>query len=330
LSRVERPQERPSEARPERPLLARRLIVVTGKGGTGKTTVAAALARAAAARGRKVLVAETGRDENVPRLLGHHGGPVGHKGIPTPAGPLALRLEPYEALAEYLNLQLRVPGAALGLLRQSAFRQLMDAAPGWRELVTLGKVWHLEQAREDDAPRFDLLVVDAPATGHGLTFLDVPRVVVSAIRSGPLRRHARWVESLVRDPERTLLLPVALAEEMPARETVELVDRLREQVGVAVDRVIVNAVEPAPFPPDLPDLDRRIAALPSTPGPTPEVWAACARHLAARHEMNRRYVAEIAAETRLPAVVLPLLPAGIRGPDDLAALEAPLLDAEGA
>jgi hypothetical protein len=117
---------------------------------------------------------------------------------------------------------------------------------------------------------------------------------------------------------------------MPARETVELVDRLREQVGVAVDRVIVNAVEPAPFPPDLPDLDRRIAALPSTPGPTPEVWAACARHLAARHEMNRHYVAEIAAETGLPAVVLPLLPAGIRGPDDLAALEAPLLDAEGA
>jgi anion-transporting ArsA/GET3 family ATPase len=317
-----------SLSRVERPLLARRLIVVTGKGGTGKTTVAAALARAAAARGLRVLVAETGRDENVPRLLGHHGGPVGHQGVLTPAGPLALRLEPYEALAEYLSLQLRVPGAVAGLLRQPAFRQLMDAAPGWRELVTLGKVWHLEQAREADAPRFDLLVVDAPATGHGLTFLDVPRVVVSAIRSGPLRRHARWVESLVRDPERTLLLPVALAEELPARETVELVDRLRGQVGVAVDRVIVNAVEPPPFPAELPDLDRRIASLPSTPGPTPRVWAACASHLAERHEMNRHYVAEIAARTGLPAVVLPLLPAGVRGPDDLAALEAPLLDAE--
>jgi anion-transporting ArsA/GET3 family ATPase len=311
-----------------RPLLARRLIVVTGKGGTGKTTVAAALARAAAQRGLRVLVAETGRDENVPRLLGHQEGPVGHQGVHTPAGPLALRLEPYAALAEYLNLQLRVPGAVAGLLRQPAFRQLMDAAPGWRELVTLGKIWHLEQAREDDAPRFDLLVVDAPATGHGLTFLDVPRVVVSTIRSGPLRRHARWVESLVRDPERTLLLPVALAEELPARETVELVDRLRGQVGVAIDRVIINAVEPPPFPADLPDLDRRIAALPSTPGPTPAVWAACASHLAARHEMNRHYVTEIAAQTELPAVVLPLLPTGIRGPDDLAALEGPLLDEE--
>jgi anion-transporting ArsA/GET3 family ATPase len=310
----------------ERPLLARRLIIVTGKGGTGKTTVAAALARGAAARGLRVLVAETGRDEHLPRLLGHRGPPVGYAGAETPAGPLAVRLEPYEALAEYLNLQLRVPGAVAGLLRQRSFRQLMDAAPGWRELVTLGKVWHLEQAREGDAPRFDLLVVDAPATGHGLTFLDVPRVVVSAIRSGPLRRHANWVETLVRDPDRTLLLPVALAEELPTRETVELVERLRSDVGVSLDRVVVNCVEPAPFPPALPDLDRRIAALAHTPGPKPAAWAACARHLATRHDMNQHYLGEIARETRLPAVVLPLLPAGLRGPDDLAALEGPLLE----
>ena len=256
-----RPPARRSVTVPARPLLARRLLVVTGKGGTGKTTVAAALALAAAARGRRVLVVETGRDENVPRLLGHAGGAVGYRGVRTPSGPFVLRMEPYAALAEYLNVQLRVPGAVARLLRQGAFRQLMDAAPGWRELVTLGKVWHLEQAREDGRTRFDTIVVDAPATGHGLTFLDVPRVVVSAIRSGPLRRHAGWVEELVRDPERTLLLPVALAEELPARETVELVTRLRAQVGVALDRVIVNAVAPAPFPPELPDLDRRLAAL---------------------------------------------------------------------
>jgi anion-transporting ArsA/GET3 family ATPase len=214
------------------------------------------------------------------------------------------------------------------LLKQKGFRGLLDASPGWRELVTLGKVWHLEQAREGGRPRFDWLVVDAPATGHGLTFLDVPRVVVSAIRSGPLRRHARWVEELVRDPERTLLLPVALGEELPARETAELVTRLREQIGVALDRVVVNAMQPAPFPPELPDLDRRLAALPATPGPAPRTWAACAAHLASRHALNRRFSDEIGAATALPVVELPLLERGVRGPDDLSRLAAALLAGE--
>ncbi len=315
---------------PLRPLLDRRLVVVTGKGGTGKTTVAAALALAAAARGRRVLVVETGRDENVPRLLGHRAGLVGHRGALTPCGAWAMRMEPYDALAEYLKLQLGIPGLVTRVLAQPSFRGLLDAAPGWRELVTLGKVWHLEQAREGARPRFDWIVVDAPATGHGVTFLDVPRVVVSAIRSGPLRRHASWVEELVRDPTRTLLLPVALGEELPARETVELVTRLRGQVGVALDRVIVNAVEPAPFPPELPDLDRRLAALPETPGPSPVTWSACAAHLAARHELNRHFSDEIGVHTALPVVELPLLAKGVRGPEDLAVLARSLFAGEAA
>jgi hypothetical protein len=103
---------------------------------------------------------------------------------------------------------------------------------------------------------------------------------------------------------------------------------LRELVGVALDRVIVNAVEPAPFPPALPDLDRRLGALPGTPGPKPGVWAACAAHLAARHALNQHFLGEIANGTGLPVVPLPLLPSGVRGPEDLARLERPLLAAE--
>jgi hypothetical protein len=108
------------------------------------------------------------------------------------------------------------------------------------------------------------------------------------------------------------------------------VKRLREQVGVALDRVIVNAVARPPFPPALPDLDQRLAALARTPGPEPAVWAACARHLAARAALNRHYVGEIAAGTGLPVVELPLLAAGVGGPADLATLAAKLLEAPAA
>ena len=311
-------------------LLDRRLVVVTGKGGTGKTTVAAALALAAAAAGRRVLVAEVGLDEHVPALLTPGTSPVGYEGRDLRKNLRVMRIDPYEALAEYLGLQIGLRGLVRRAFGSRSFRQLMDAAPGWRELITLGKIWHLEQMQLDDGkPRFDLIVVDAPATGHGLTFLDVPRVVGSAVRTGPLRRHAGWVEEMVRDPKRTALLPVSLAEELPVRETAELVERLRDQVGVTVDRVVVNAVTAAPFPPGLEDLDRRLARLPIdlvVPGaPSPAVLAACAAHLRARHELNARWMRVLADTTRLGLVVLPRIPRGVRGPADLASLAEALV-----
>lgn len=321
---------RAAAAQPCRPLLERRLLIVTGKGGTGKTTVVAALALAAAGRGLRVLVIETTRGEHLPRLIGPEGPPVGYAGRELCPGVRGMRIDPFEALAEYLGLQLRARGLVDLVVGNRGFRQLMGAAPGWRELITLGKVWHLEQMCEGDTPRYDLILVDAPATGHGVTFLDVPRVVVSAVRAGPLRRHAGYVEAMIADPERTLLLPVALAEELPARETAELVGRLRDSIGIAVDRVVVNGVAAAPFPAGLEDLDERLAALPEDLDlgglPGPRALAFCAGHLRARHELNEDYVGEIARSTGLPIVRLPYLVGGIDGPEDVASLGDPLLE----
>jgi anion-transporting ArsA/GET3 family ATPase len=209
----------------------------------------------------------------------------------------------------------------------------MDAAPGWRELITLGKVWHLEQQRSPRGERLhDLLIVDAPATGHGLTFLDVPRVVVSAVRAGPLKRHASAVEAMLEDEAATLLVPVALPEELPARETAELVKRVRDGVGIPVDRVVVNAVPAPPFPAALPDLDARLAALPGDariPGlADPHVLARCAAHLRGRYELAQEYVARIGEWTGLPLVTLPWLAEGVHGAAELDRLAPALLAGE--
>lgn len=310
-------------------------MIVTGKGGTGKTSVAAALALHAASRGRRVLVVETGRDENVPPLLVDPPAPeVGYAGRELRPGLTAMRADPYEALTEYLSRQVAVRPLVRRVLRNRGFRQLLNAAPGWRELIMLGKVWHVQQQEADDGrPLFDHVVVDAPATGHGLTFLDVPRVVVSAVRAGPLRRHASWVAAMLQDPEHTMLLPVALAEELPTRETAELVERVRNSVGVAVDRVVVNAVLRSPLPEAVPDLDSRLAALRTEGAPSslppPALLAHCAAHLRARAELHHRYLGRIREATGLPTLPLPLLPGGVHGPEELERLAAPLLERPG-
>jgi anion-transporting ArsA/GET3 family ATPase len=312
-------------------LLERRLVIVTGKGGTGKTTVSAALGVAAAARGRRVLLVEVGRDEQLPGLFAPGSPPSGYAGREIHPGITSLRIDPFAALSEYLALQLGIAAPVELVLRNRAFRQLLEAAPGWRELITLGKVWHLEQMRTPGGrARFDLIVVDAPATGHGVTFLSAPRVVVSAVRTGPLRRHAAQVEALVEDPLRTLLLPVSLAEELPVRETGELVDRAREDVGITVDRVVVNAILPRPFPPGLEHLDTILRRLPETTGqgrlPPPSVLAACATHLRTRHELHERWTRALAGSIGLPCVRLGYLPEGVTGPASLGVLGAELLE----
>lgn len=224
-----------------RALIDFRLVIVTGKGGTGKTVVACELAEAARRAGKRVLLAETGASESIAPLFEESPRPLGYPGREVRPGLHALHIDPHAALADYARLQIGLGAITDRILRFETFQQLLEAAPGWRELITLGKIWHLEQKTDAKGhPLYDLLVVDAPATGHGLTFLDVPRVVQQAVRTGPLSRHASWVEALVHDRERTLLLPVTLPEDLPVQETQELVERARGDIDIGVDRIVVN------------------------------------------------------------------------------------------
>src|SRR5262245_61462087 len=141
-------------AEPSRPLLERRLVIVTGKGGTGKTAVAAALAVAAARAGLRVLVAEVSPDEQIPGRIEPGSPDSGYAGRELRPGLASMQIDPFQALAEYLGLQTGTPGLVRRVLGAQAFRQLMNAAPGWRELIALGKVWHLEQMQRDSRPRY--------------------------------------------------------------------------------------------------------------------------------------------------------------------------------
>lgn len=295
------------------PLLDRRLLIVTGKGGTGKSTLCTALARSAAELGRRVVLVELGGEDH-----------AAHPEHPTiespgessgePSGNAAfrrVRLDPYDALAEYLALQVGFEGVVRRVLAHRGFRQLLVGAPGWKELISLGKIWHwVERGSPEERP--DLVVVDAPATGHGLTFLDVPRVATRALRAGPLRRHAGWVEELLHDPERTLLLPITIPEELAVRESIELVTRLRER-GLPIDRVILNAAEQYPCSPEsLSEIEHGVAEHLEPAGGSREILIDALAALRVRRERTLRYREKLRNQLDLPLCEIPYHP----GDDD--------------
>jgi len=306
-------------------LADRRLVFVTGKGGTGKTTVAAALALGLAERGQRVLLAELGRDAQAPRMLAARPPAVGPRPVRLLDGLDAIRIDPFAALAEYLELQGFAGSLLARGLRQRGLHDLLVGTPGWRELITLGKLWYMSggDVPEDPSRRdYDRIVVDAPATGHGLTLLDVPRVVHAAVRSGPLAHNAAKVEAMLLDPRQTVLLPVCWPEALPVHETVELVDRIEQSVGIHVDRVVVNGVAtPSPVDP-WPDLASTLARLGPLADctPSPSRIAACVRWALDRSRSQRAALDELDARLRKPHVSLP------HRPDPAGPGDAPDLD----
>ncbi len=304
-------------------LSKRRLLIVAGKGGTGRTTVAAALGLLTAGQGIDTVVIEVGETAFLPRLLSDDPAALEADGgrDPIPLAPhlFTLRIVPEVALIEYLELQLRVRRVVSAVVRNKGFRRMLDAAPGWRALITLGKLWYLQSRMEDGGPRWPLLIVDGPATGHGVSFLSAPKVVLDTVRLGPLRRHTEGVQALLQDPQRTLVLPVALAEELPVSETLELCARMHE-LGMTVGPVIANAVESGPQLPELESVLSALAGLAPAVDASlldPELLRTCVEYRVRRASLQRGFLKQLEEGCGDSVVSLPYLVRAIEGPTSL-------------
>jgi anion-transporting ArsA/GET3 family ATPase len=303
-------------------LLAKPLLVVTGKGGVGKSTVAAALGMAAAARGLRTIVAEVAARDDVSRAV------AGGAGVPVfverdlGEGLHHISIDPESALEEYVKDQL--PRGLSDVLASSRlFAYLVAATPGLRELLTVGKVWELAQPdrRTPGAHPYDLVILDAPATGHGVAVLTAPGTFAGAARMGPVARQGGIIHEMLADPGRTGIVAVATAEEMPVNETLALRGALRDELGQDFAAVVVNGVLPARFRgPEAQALTGAVAAAGAgTAGRA--IRAACAE--AARARAHRAQLARLRRGLG-PGVEVRTLPFlfehdGLRG-DELARL----------
>jgi anion-transporting ArsA/GET3 family ATPase len=222
-------------------LLQRKLIVVTGKGGVGKTTVAGALGLLAAQRGLQTIVVEVGEQQHLPALLEHPQPPRPGELLALSEHLSSLSIDPDRVLADWLRA-LGGRMSARVLLSSSTFQYFVAAAPGARELLSLVRVWELaggggQAGRSANA---DLVILDAPATGHALGMLRSPRTFETIARVGPIAGQAREVGDLLRDPRRSGYLAVAQGTEMAVSETLQLREGLRQELGRELDGVVLN------------------------------------------------------------------------------------------
>lgn len=302
-----------------------RVLIVAGKGGVGKTTVSAVVARMAAGAGLDVLIVELEGKSGLSTAFGHtqalrydeivlHG----EEGFEPSSGGGRVRartLTPDDALLEYLA-EHGLGRVSKRLVSSGALDVVATAAPGIRDILVLGKVKQLEQRREAD-----LILVDAPAAGHTLTFLTSASGLMDAVRVGPIRVQAGDVIELVTDPARCQVMLVTLPEETPVNEVVETAFNLEDRVGTSLGPVVVNAVypvleglevDPASLSPDLAPWQRRSLA-------------EAARFRAGRQQLQAAQLARLADALPLPQIVLPFVFTGDLGPSELDDLVAAMV-----
>lgn len=231
-----------------RSLLDRRLLLVTGKGGVGKTTVSTALALAAARTGRRACVIELSGQEKVPLWLGLGGRQFRPR--PIAEGCDVISLTAMECLEDFGHRKLHLGPLTSVVLGGRVMTAFVDTLPGFHDLLQLGKIENMITEPKSGDTAYDLIVVDAPATGHGATLLQAAQTMTSLTRVGPFHDLAQTIARLLTDTARTGVVVVTLPEELPVSETLDLVDLVDEAAPNSLATVVVNQARPRALPSD--------------------------------------------------------------------------------
>lgn len=312
-----------------RELLRHRLVFTVGKGGVGRTTITLLLALAAARRGLRVLLVE---------LEGAHGlgAALEEQRAASPPPPgieriSLIRVDGKRALEEYLTLIIPVRRLLKTIFSSRIYQYFVAAAPGLKELMTIGKIWFEAERRQEaprapllDAPRaplpekdlarplWDVVLVDGPATGHSLQVLRMPQAALEAFPAGLVHREAERILKVLRDPEATAVVIVAMPEEMPVNETIEIYAGL-QQLALPTTLLVLNQVHAAPCSPDeLATIEQGLAAAAGDAVPIED--ARVVREVLARAveesgwaAINSTNIARLTAQVSIPMVCLPFL-----------------------
>ena len=292
-----------------------RLHVVTGKGGTGKSTVAAALALGLAAGGRRTLLVEVEGRQGIAQLFGLEPLPYAERRVAVTSGGgevRALAVDPEEALLEYLAMFYKLGAAGRALRKVGAIDFATTIAPGLRDVLLTGKVKEATTRTADGRRVYDAVVLDAPPTGRVGRFLNVTEETAKLVKVGPIKTQSEGVASLLRSPM-TAVHVVTLLEEMPVQETLDAIAELTA-LKIPVGRIVVNAARPpllAGGRVTKAEIKRGLTAagLPTGPATVSQLAGEAQAHLT-RRELEESLRMEL-AEAGHPAIELPLLPDGV-------------------
>ena len=310
---------------PARFFAASRLAIVAGKGGVGKTTVSAVLARASARSGRSALVVEVEGKNGLAGVferpdLGYDETTMWDRGDPPGSGAVAARaLTPDDALVEYLTDH-GLDRISRRLARSGALEIVSTAAPGIKDILLLGKVKQIERSADDR-----LVVLDTPAAGHAISFLRAPKALLDTVQVGPINTQAREALELLTDPGRCRVLLVTVPEETPVNELIETAYKLEDELGIALGPVIVNEVEDDP-PPGATDAAHAAAEV-GVELSDDEVHAleANATFRRARASLQHEQLERLQRELPLPQLHLPASPGSELGRSEVDRLATALL-----